>query len=108
MSQRLSNQTLCTEAYNGSPAARQTVSVSTTSATQSTAFTGGEILMLVNDGAAKCYFLPQTSSGGTVTTSTGVPLNVDEKMIVTLKSNETHIAFITSSSTTSALLFKLE
>lgn len=107
MAARLSNQNLAAAAYNGSPGGRQTVSVSNVTGTQATAFGGGNILLLVNDGSTKCYFLPQTSSSGAVTTSTGVPLNPDEKMIVTLKSNETHVAFITSSGTTSALVFEM-
>lgn len=92
---------------NGSPTgqAGQAISVSTTSATQSTAISSGSVVEVVNDGSTKVYCKPVTSSSGTATTTTGRPLAADAAIVWTLASNETHVACITASGTSTARVY---
>jgi hypothetical protein len=90
---------------NGSPSGgAQAIAVSVTSARQTTAYTAGGVLLLVNDGAAKAYCVP-TNSSGTATTSNAVPIPVDKYFYITLAQDETHVACITASGTTTVRLF---
>lgn len=109
MAARLGDLAKTTEALNGSPgSAYHAVIQSTGSSTKnSTAFVGGEVLVIQPDGAG--HFLTGTSSVSVATSGAtrGVYLDANEKFYLILKSTETHIAWISSSGTTTLYIYKL-
>lgn len=105
MAPRLGDIAKITEALNGSPGSRDQVIQSTgTSARNSTAYVGGEVLLVQPDGAG---YLTTGTSTITAASTTGVYLDAREKFYLNLKSTETHIAWISSSGTTNLGIWKL-
>lgn len=106
--ERLGSIAPAVERLNGSPkASPRDVEVSTTSARQSTAYTGGETLLIINMGSTE-VFCRAGNSTVTVTADDGVPLAEKEKWYVILTPAQTHVACITAADTSTVRIWELE
>lgn len=103
------------EVESGSPSFLGVIDATTTSKTNSqatapfnTAAPQLGLRTLLIQVSAECYILPVATATSTVTTSTGVKLAVDERVIINCTSTETYLAVITASGTANCRVWELK
>lgn len=108
-----------TQILSGSPSYLGTIDATTTSKTNTQATTtfpstgdlSGKVLLIQNAGSVDIRLSGVTSGTATVSNSRGVGFAVaiapGERVIVTLKSNQTHLAVIATSSTANVDVWEL-
>lgn len=91
---------------NGSPSYQETVAtVSPTSARNATAFPAGAAVMLQADGA---FYFTTGGSTSVAAAASGVKVAQDEKVIITLAPDQTHIAVLAVAGTVNVKYFRLK
>jgi hypothetical protein len=101
------------DALNGSPTHLGTIVATTTKNNHDTASafnnTGdalkGKLLMLQPDAA--CYVLAGTTNAATVTTTNGVKLAADERVLIRMRENQGWLACVSVTGTTNCRVWEL-
>jgi hypothetical protein len=113
MAVRLGDLAKVSEALSGSPSFLGTIVATTTKNNHDTATpfnnTGealkAKILLIQPDAA--CYILPGSTNAATVTTANGIKLGADERVIITMTSNEGWLCALAVSGTANVKVWEL-